>query len=294
MLEGINAKLSATAAAILLGFCAGGPAQVQITRVTLPHHRGPVRIHEHRKDGSYTSSNWSGFALTPGNGTVTSVSGSWVVPTATCGAAENDKSGYAAFWVGIDGFSSSTVEQIGTDSDCVSTNGRQTNTPTYYAWFEFYPAGSYLISWKNGSVQPGDVITASVSYAGQSTNGRRGSGGPEFTVTLTDFGSPANGAKNLTYSTSSVVNSAKQSSAEWIAEAPCCGRGNTVLPLADFTTVNFSSAEMNGSGVPLSLSATGNLQLIDMVGESTTSLIKAGPVSASGNGFSETWYNAGP
>ena len=36
---------------------------------------------------------------------------------------------YSSFWVGIDGFSSSSVEQMGTDSDVV--NG----IPTYYAWY---------------------------------------------------------------------------------------------------------------------------------------------------------------
>ena len=39
----------------------------------------------------------------------------------------------SAFWVGLDGYSSTSVEQLGTDSDCVS------GKPSYYAWYEMYP-----------------------------------------------------------------------------------------------------------------------------------------------------------
>src|SRR5262249_10307797 len=150
MRERLNFKRAATAAAIMLTFGAAalakaetkatGDASVKIERFTSRHHRGPASIREHRQHGTFSSSNWSGFSVTSGKGEVNSASGAWIVPAATCGTAENDTSGYASFWVGIDGFSSNTVEQIGTDSDCVSLNGRTTSDPTYYAWFEFYPA----------------------------------------------------------------------------------------------------------------------------------------------------------
>ena len=41
---------------------------------------------------------------------------------------------YSSVWVGIDGYSSNTVEQIGTEQD-VSANGKT----SYYAWYEMYP-----------------------------------------------------------------------------------------------------------------------------------------------------------
>ena len=44
---------------------------------------------------------------------------------------------YAAFWVGLDGYTSKSVEQLGTDSDCTNVN-----SPSYYAWYEMYPAAS--------------------------------------------------------------------------------------------------------------------------------------------------------
>lgn len=58
--------------------------------------------------------------------TNSSVSASWTQPTATCSRGDQ----YAAFWIGIDGYSSSTVEQTGTEADCVG------NTAEYYAWYE--------------------------------------------------------------------------------------------------------------------------------------------------------------
>jgi hypothetical protein len=141
------------------------------------------------------------------------IRGRTVVPTATCPSGDQ----YAAFWVGLDGYSSDTVEQTGTDSDCDGNNN-----PSYYAWFEFYPNPSYEVM----SVNPGDVISASVVYS---------SG--EFTVTLIDK------TTGLGFRTSSKVAGAQRSSAEWIAEAPCCTvrPRDGILPLADFVTVDFGS-----------------------------------------------------
>src|SRR5262245_38118591 len=98
-----------------------------------------------------TSTNWSGYAVNTSRGAVTAVSGTWVVPTVTGGGTA-----YSSAWVGIDGFSSSTVEQIGTDSDLV--NG----IPRYYAWYEMYPAPSIELPL---TIQAGDTITAAVTYA---------------------------------------------------------------------------------------------------------------------------------
>jgi hypothetical protein len=81
------------------------------------------------------STNWSGYAVT--GSAFTTAKASWIIPTVTCSKTPNT---YSSFWVGIDGWTSSTVEQTGTDSDC---NGSRAS---YYAWYEFYPAGSVLIS----------------------------------------------------------------------------------------------------------------------------------------------------
>src|ERR1700761_8860067 len=82
------------------------------------------------KAGSTTSTNWSGYVLTGGSGAFSSVSSSWTEPAATCSSGTQ----YAAFWVGLDGYNSDSVEQTGSDSDCSG------GTPDYYGWYEMYPA----------------------------------------------------------------------------------------------------------------------------------------------------------
>ena len=53
-----------------------------------------------------SSTNWSGYAAD--SGTYTSVSASWVQPTGTCSSRTDQ---YSSFWVGLDGYSSDSVEQ---------------------------------------------------------------------------------------------------------------------------------------------------------------------------------------
>ncbi len=76
------------------------------------------------------SSNWSGYAVT--GGTYTSVSATWVQNAGTCSSSDTDTD--MSPWVGIDGYSSSSVEQTGTSVDCSGSS------KTYYAWYEMYPA----------------------------------------------------------------------------------------------------------------------------------------------------------
>ena len=142
--------------------------------------------------------------------------------------------------------------------------------------------------WKD---QPGDFITANVKFIGQTTNPRHGGVADQFTATITDVTQ-----MNQSFSVTSSVNGAGMSSAEWIAEAPCCGRGNVVLPLSDFGFVSFSSAGSTlGSATEAINSSTPDLQTITMVGEKSSTLVKAQPTSLGSNGsFGVTWLNPGP
>ena len=101
-----------------------------------------------------TSTNWSGYAVTAPKGAVTDVVGSWVVPSIQSPAGSKS-AGIIRSWVGIDGYSSSTVEQIGTDSDIV--NG----VPQYFAWYEFYPNDLVLREdWNTTKPNHGQETTA--------------------------------------------------------------------------------------------------------------------------------------
>src|SRR5262249_48404404 len=116
-----------------------GPPSIQM------RSHAPIKI-RHSRAGSATRSNWSGYAASGTSGSVTEAEGSGTGPPiqGSCPSANQ----YSSFWVGIDGYTSKTVEQIGTDSDC------QNGVPTYYGWYEFYPHWSYLI--KGVTIKPYD------------------------------------------------------------------------------------------------------------------------------------------
>jgi hypothetical protein len=222
---------------------------------------------------SVTSTNWSGYAVTGAKGSVTDVKGSWTVP-AIVGACPS-ASQYSSHWVGIDGYSSNTVEQTGTDSDC------QGGVPAYYAWYEFYPHPSFNI---NGlAIHPGDKITAEVKYANS-----------KFTATITDT------TTKKSFSISSKVNSAARSSAEWVTEAPYSGG---ILPLANFGTISWGSdytgvSSTNFATVSGKAGAIGSFgsNVHEMTMVTSNGATKASPSSLSTDGTSFTimWVSAGP
>jgi hypothetical protein len=171
------------------------------------------------------STNWAGYAATGANGAFTSVSSSWVQPTGNCAFGNPYSDQYSAFWVGLDGYSSTTVEQTGSEVDCAGS------TAEYSAWYEFYPADPVYF---NNRVRPGDHFTGSVTYSPITL---------KFTVTLTDS------TESWTHTVSQAVPGAKRSSAEVIAEAPCCTVAGNPLPLTNFGSVSFTSATVNSAGL---------------------------------------------
>ena len=167
-----------------------GSLSEETTGKIIPRHFGPIRDKFDHGNGTAESSNWSGYAVE--GSSFTKAEGSWVVPTATCSGVKGDQ--YAAFWVGLDGYNSDTVEQTGTDSDCDRTS------PTYYAWYEFYPRASIEIT--TVPIHPGDLIYASVVY----------NSGESFTVTIYDK------TTEKYFTKTGTVRGADRSSAEWITE----------------------------------------------------------------------------
>jgi hypothetical protein len=243
--------------------------------VTAPRQHAPRHVYHGgnpRVEGNVTvedSTNWSGYAVE--GSSFTKALGSWTVPTVNCTKTPNT---YAAFWVGIDGWTSSTVEQTGTDSDC---DGK---TASYYAWYEFYPNPSIEIT--SVSVSPGNHISASVTYSSS-----------EFTITLT------NESTGKSYSKSSKVSGAARSSAEWIAEAPCCTNRGGILPLSDFGTVDFgddytgvsSTNDATDSTVSGAISAFGSNVFESIMVNGSSGADEAVPsgLSSDGTSFTVQW-----
>ncbi|MGO8871097.1 MAG: G1 family glutamic endopeptidase [Acidimicrobiales bacterium] len=217
-----------------------------------------------------TSLDWAGYAAI--GPTFSKVSGSWVQPAASCPTKKVEQS---AFWVGLDGFGAKndTVEQIGTDADCGKGTGKgKGGTPSYYAWFELYPAVAVTLSKTTFPVAPGDSMSATVSVAGSI-----------YTLTLYD-------AAKWTYTTMQAsTGHPADSSAEWIAESPStCNAGKCkVGKLADFGTVDFTGA--SADSLPISSPGYTHTEIV-MTNKGATET-KAEPLTltAGGTAFSVVW-----
>src|SRR5262249_27359677 len=99
---------------------------------------GPLHIP--RTDSSRGESfNWSGYAVSDAN--VTSVTGTFNVPTISGPDTIRKLPPDVSAWVGIDGYTSGTVEQIG----IAGTWDTATHQAVYYAWWEMYPRNSQVI-----------------------------------------------------------------------------------------------------------------------------------------------------
>jgi hypothetical protein len=217
-----------------------------------------------------SSYNWGGYAVT--GTSFTDAKASWIVPTVNCAKSPN---AWVSFWVGIDGFSSNTVEQTGTLTGCSHS------TAVYHTWYEFYPAATTYIS--TVPSKPGDKMSAEVHYNGS-----------KFTLTITDE------TTGKSFTITQAVSGAQRTSAEFIAEAPSSVTG--ILNLGDFTKVSFGNDYTMISGTNTAkdsttsgtISAFGtNVQKITQADwtsfiESTTSAL-----STDGSSFQTTWkeYN---
>jgi len=214
---------------------------------TTDRHVGTVHVpHPGTAFAANQSSNWSGYnqgALEKGT-PFTSISGQWVVPTAsqhTKGQAES-----SATWLGIGGgcvesscsVPDETLIQTGTEQD-VAADG----STSYDAWFELIPAPELVVT--NVAIHPGDTVKASIT-----------STVPEvWTITLTDVTDGQGFTQTVPYTST-------LSTAEWIEETPLeLGTNAGLAALPNLGTVNFDLATTNGA--PAALTAAEEMQLID-------------------------------
>ncbi len=212
------------------------------------------------------SYNWSGYADdNSGGNTYTAVKGTWVEPTVTCNSNEDQ---IAAFWVGLDGWTSSTVEQDGTLTECYQ------GTLYQYTWWEMYPTNSIQVV--GSTVQPGDKITASVTFA---------SG--KYHLKVTDATNTANSFSRT--ETCATGLTCANSSAEWIGEAPSGARGE--YPLEQFTPWKVTGASAtSGSAGAISAYPDDQIQMVDS--SDAYALAQPGSLSTAGNSFTDTWHDS--
>jgi hypothetical protein len=212
-----------------------GPAKLAVKSAPIvlvrDHNGNPVAS----VSNQMTSENWSGYVLSKveTGDHYTSASSTWVVPEVTFLGVE----AVSLNWVGIGGFCKgkkcrkpdNTLIQLGTLQAAVS----DTETD-YIAWYELIPGS--IIQINQLEVNPGDVITASLSCAGKCKNKQK------WTLSLEDVTTSQSWSQLFTYKSSKL-------SVDYIEEAPTGNKG--ILPLADYGTTFFSASVANGDSANL-------------------------------------------
>jgi hypothetical protein len=212
------------------------------------------------------SYNWSGYYDSGATGTFTSVSATWAQPTTLCTPEQR----LTAFWVGLDGAlaTDQTVEQDGTLAYCFEGQAY------YYTWWELFPGASATVG---STVQPGDLISASVTRSGTS-----------YTLSLSDSTTAGNG-----FSTTQTCAAATclDQSAEWIAERPAFPIGITPLSYFSAWTPFNASETANGTKGGIA-SGPGATSVIMVDATDTYPLDSVSGLSTGGASFAARWLNS--
>jgi hypothetical protein len=214
---------------------------------------------------SVTSSNWAGYVARNTSGhathTVTMSAGTWVQPGVNCSAGKQTD---VSTWVGIHGYSTTTVEQTGSSGDC---NG---GVVSYYAWYELYPAPSQTISSLN--VHSGDTLSACVNYSSSTE---------KFTMMIRDG--------SQSFSKTGAASGAKRASAECIVERDTVGSG--LNDLSKFPKDKFTTCTATINGITGGIGTFPQVDKINMTNSGT--VIAATSALSSGNSFYVTWKGYG-
>ncbi len=220
------------------------------------------------------SNMWAGYVVEGSSpGSIVGVNGSWTVSPVNC-FGNNGASVLA--WIGIDGWKSGTVEQIGTRADCVA------GVATYQAWSEFWPKQPDTVMIQGMDISPGDHITAFVE--GEAVQ-------REFTMRITD---DTTGVSRMI---SAVYAEAELITAEWIVEAPIV-IGGPRYSMAHFAPLTFTQmyAETDGrSSSLISLAEANGASVLKLIYVCNDNSPKAQPsqIESGRNAFTVTWLTGG-
>ena len=226
--------------------------------VTIPSTRLPslklAQSASVRNTGSLTSTNWSGYAdVACPTCSLRYVAADFTAPHLN--TAKSPDNSWASHWVGLDGATDSTVEQVGIDT---YVSG---GVDYYYAWYEMFPAATQVYSL---AASPGDNIQVGV----YTVNGT-------YYLSLNDT---TLGAGFNATATVPAGSTGQNKSAEVITEAPSEATSNGTLvqlPLADYGQVNYNSATVtsrSGTHGGLGSGSQWNGYAIKMVSASGTTL----------------------
>jgi hypothetical protein len=170
------------------------------------------------------SQNWAGYAVTRRGVKFRKVTATFFVPFLDCAVSPNT---FSSEWVGLDGFSTRTVEQDGVSADCHGA------TPRYAAWYETFP---HLEVQTRIVVHAGDSITATVTFSRRTR---------KYQMAVIDNSNH----HHFAVSQRCALSLCKRSSAEFISEAPTLitGSGPVQASLADYGAESFESIAITSS-----------------------------------------------
>jgi hypothetical protein len=218
----------------------------------------------HQRATHAATTNWSGYVARSTHAF------SCIQPNVTCPA---NGSASLAIWIGFDGEtgpSRSTLEQIGTNTDCHSGHAES------FAWFEILPHDKFEQP-IDLDVASGDRIAASIRLVGHS-----------YQLAIEDL------TTGIERDTTQKSPNARRLTAEWVVEAPTvgCPTNCQVSLLASFGTVSFKSARAILGGVtgPVGDARWTRVQLTL---ESRSGVVKARPGSLGKDGasFAVVWHH---
>jgi hypothetical protein len=154
----------------------------------------------------------------------TSISASWIVPIASC-LSTND---LLEQWIGLDGYGTDTIEQVGVTIDCGS------GAPVYDAWYDMFPSFPVYLNRTTYPVGATEALQATVQFT--TTN--------QFQITLT------NKTRGWTYTTTkNPLPGTRRLSAELMVETS----SSPLFASIPFTGVRFNGVDFGWySPIPIS------------------------------------------
>lgn len=237
-----------------------------------------VLYHHHRKVGSAanrhsgSSVNWCGYSvltnlLSPLHNAVSDVYGAWTVPV----LSKLPKHAYCAVAVAIDGYDSSTTQQIGTKHHI--SHGKQMN----YAWFEMAPGDLYQIV--GFPVRAKDSVGCQIQYLNTDE------GKSYFQVTIFNYTRCVWWTKDWEQ-----TDRCPRDSASWLVESIYSPRTKTFFPLARVSPIVFSNCQATLQGYSGAINDSSWAHDLTTM-KTSQNKIKASPssLSPSGNGFTVNW-----
>jgi hypothetical protein len=235
--------------------------------IPAPQPGGPAGTSATTMIDTVFSHNWGGYAVHRSGVKFRAIKATFFVPFMNCAVTPGSTApgDFSSHWVGLDGFSSHTVEQDGVEADCIG------GSPHYNAWHEVFPRPEQPVSMK---IRPGDSITASVRYS-RSTRKYRlevmdNTNGNHFTVHQRCAGSAC-----------------VRDSAEAISEAPSDNNG--ILPMADYGASSFAGISITGGSGKTGGIKSGHWGHSKIIQVGMSSQVIGSPTALHGRSFDVYW-----